>query len=201
MRAVGVSGCTLRRARSAPPTPEDVAAEKPFNILTKLPGGPDFTPETQRLFDAVADQSVQAGYKVVRVPVVPASDGRTYLTYANVLIDQQAHHRIVYLPFYRGAEPLNIAARAIWERLGYDVRAVDCTQVYRHFGCLHCLVNVLTRTSPSNPYHAPYGSGRECLGALASVPAMFRTGDNTPARTPALPGRVSSWHNTCHGLL
>ena len=113
--------------------------------IASLPGGADFTAETQRLFDAVADQCATLGYRIVRLPVVPARDGRTYLTYANVLIDQQGKERIVYLPFYRGVEPLNAAARTVWEGLGYQVRGVDCSNTYRHFGCLHCLVNVLRR--------------------------------------------------------
>ena len=111
-----------------------------------LPGGPDFTAETQQRFDAVATQCAAAGYRVVRIPVVPARDGRTYLTYCNVLIDQRGRHRRVYLPFYRGAEPLNAAARTVWEQLGYEVTPVNCTTAYRHFGCLHCLVNVLRRS-------------------------------------------------------
>jgi hypothetical protein len=115
------------------------------NEFMHLPGGPDFTPRTQHLFDAVARQCADAGYKVIRIPVVPACDGRTYLTYVNVLIDQPTSGRVVYLPFYRGVEPMNAAAREIWETLGYQVRPVDCTSTYRHFGCLHCLVNVLKR--------------------------------------------------------
>jgi hypothetical protein len=110
-----------------------------------LPGGADFTPETQHLFDAVAAQCAAAGYQVTRLPVVLARDGRTYLTFANVLLDQRGLRRIVYLPFYQGAGQLNGAARAVWETLGYEVRPVDCSSVYRHFGCLHCLVNVLKR--------------------------------------------------------
>lgn len=113
--------------------------------VANLPGGPDFSAETQRRFDAVAAQGAAAGYQVVRLPVVPAADGRTYLTYANVLLDQQGARRIVYLPFYHGAEALNTAARTVWEQLGFEVRPVDCTSIYRHFGCLHCLVNVLKR--------------------------------------------------------
>ena len=118
------------------------------NDFMNLPGGPDFTAETQHLFDAVAKQCAATGYKVVRIPVVPGHDGRTYLTYVNALLDQQRGHRIVYLPFYRGVENLNAAAREVWESLGYEIRPVDCTSAYRHFGCLHCLVNVLQRTSP-----------------------------------------------------
>ena len=111
-----------------------------------LPGGPDFTAATQHLFDAVADQCAAAGYRVTRIPVVPAQDGRTYLTYVNVLQDCAGGRRIVYLPYYRGAEPLNAAARAVWEQLDFEVRLVDCTAAYPHFGCLHCLVNVLKRS-------------------------------------------------------
>ena len=106
---------------------------------------PDFTDETQRLFDAVAAQCSSQGYSVVRIPTVPGRDGRSYLTYVNVVMDQRAERRIVYLPVYRGAEALNAAAQAVWERLGYEVHPVDCTRVFRHFGCLHCLVNVLSR--------------------------------------------------------
>ena len=111
-----------------------------------LPGGPDFTAATQHLFDAVAEQCAATGYRVVRIPVVPARDGRTYLTYVNVLLDRAGDRRIVYLPYYRGAEALNAAAQAVWEKLGFEVRLVDCTATYRHFGCLHCLVNVLKRS-------------------------------------------------------
>ena len=115
------------------------------NDFMGLPGGPDFSAQTQHLFDAVARQCAAAGYKVVRIPVLPAHDGRTYLTYVNVLMDKQGDRRLVYLPVYRGAQRLNAAARAMWEALGYEVRPVDCTSAYRHFGCLHCLVNVLKR--------------------------------------------------------
>ena len=73
-------------------------------------------------------------------------DGKAYLTFVNVLMDRQGDRRIVYLPFYRGAGRLNAAAREVWESQGYEVRPVDCTSTYRHFGCLHCLVNVLRRS-------------------------------------------------------
>jgi hypothetical protein len=111
-----------------------------------LPGGPDFTPGTQHLFDAVASQCAAAGYQVVRIPTIPARDGRTYLTFLNAIIDRSAEKRIVYLPFYRGAEALNAAAGKVWTDLGFEIRPVDCTEVFPNFGCLHCLVNILRRT-------------------------------------------------------
>jgi len=111
-----------------------------------LPGGADFSAETQRLFDAVANQCSSLGYRVIRLPVIPAQDGRTFLTYVNVIMDQQASRRIVYLPAYRGFETMNQAARAAWENLGFEVRSIDCTEVCQRYGCIHCLVNVLSRS-------------------------------------------------------
>jgi len=108
-------------------------------------GGADFGEETQRRFDAVAAQCAEAGYRVIRIPVVPGRDGRTYLTYVNVIQDWRDGRAVVYMPVYRGADVLNDAAAKVWGRLGYTIRRVDCTETFRHFGSLHCLVNVLRR--------------------------------------------------------
>ena len=135
-----------RLGKSLLPAPFQADNQGGSNEFMNLPGGPDFSAATQHLFDAVAEQCAAVGYRVVRIPVVPAQDGRTYLTYVNVLLDRAGEQRIVYLPYYRGAEALNAAARAVWEKLGLEVRLVDCTATYRHFGCLHCLVNVLKRS-------------------------------------------------------
>lgn len=121
-----------------------------------LPGGADISPETQRLFDAVAAQCQKLGYRVVRIPTLVAPDGRTYFTYVNAVIDQRDRRRLVYLPTYRGVEAMNLAARRVWENLGYEVRPVDCSSAYRHFGCLHCLVNITRRTSESEPASPAY---------------------------------------------
>lgn len=107
---------------------------------------PDFSEGTQRRFDAVAATCAASGYRVVRIPVVPAADGRTYLTYLNVILDQRRGRRTVYMPVYRDAAILNDAAAAIWQGLGCDVRRVDCTHTYRHYGSLRCLVNVMERS-------------------------------------------------------
>jgi hypothetical protein len=114
--------------------------------LDLLPEGPDSTPATQRLFDAVARQSEAAGYRVVRIPTLVSPDGRTFLTYVNSIMDEQGGRRIVYLPFYQGADLLNNAARKTWESLGFEVRSIDSTSTYQHFGSIHCLVNVLSRS-------------------------------------------------------
>lgn len=114
-------------------------------VAALLPGGPDFTAEAKRLFEAVAERCAAEGYAVTRIPVVPSRGGRAYLTYTNVVIDEHDGRRIVYLPVYQGVDALNAAAAEIWRQLGCEVRPVDCTGVCRHGGCLHCLVNVLRR--------------------------------------------------------
>ena len=111
-----------------------------------VPVGADFSARAQRRFDAVARQCAAAGYRVVRVPVVPGLDERTYLTYTNVIIDRRGAALTVYMPVYEGAGILNEAAGRAWRELGYEVRPVDCTAAYPHFGSLRCLVNVLRRS-------------------------------------------------------
>lgn len=109
------------------------------------PKGADFSEATQARFDAVASQCRSAGYRVVRMPVVPGRDGRTFLTPLNVILDERDERRVVYMPIYRGADALNEAAASVWNSVGHDVRTIDCSDAYTHFGSLRCLVNVLRR--------------------------------------------------------
>ena len=111
-----------------------------------FPGGPDFSPATIARFDAVAEQCQAAGYRVVRIPVAPGCDGRTYLTYVNAIIDGRDGRRIVYMPVFTEAEVLTRAAR-VWADLGYESCPCGGHSCYRYFGTLHCLVNVLRRGS------------------------------------------------------
>lgn len=110
-----------------------------------LKGGPDFSEETAAKFDAVAEQCRAAGYEVIRIPIAPGGDGRTYLTYLNVILDDRDGQRVVYLPQFAGAEVLNQAAAEVWRQAGYEVKPVDCTSCYSYFGSLRCLVSVLRR--------------------------------------------------------
>jgi N-dimethylarginine dimethylaminohydrolase len=107
--------------------------------------GPDFAEETIAKFDAVADQCEAAGYRVVRIPLVPGRDGRTYVTHLNAILDRRGDRRIVYMPVFSGADSLNRAAEEVWTALGFEVRRVNCDACYPHFGSLRCLVNVLRR--------------------------------------------------------
>jgi hypothetical protein len=105
----------------------------------------DFSAETAALFDAVAMHCVEAGYRVVRMPVAPGKDGRSWETPLNAIVDQRAGERTVYMPSYRHAPGLNLVAADIWRSLGLRVRGVDCSETFTRFGSLRCLVNVSRR--------------------------------------------------------
>ncbi len=107
-------------------------------------GGADFSKSTAADFDSVADRCRTEGYAVHRIPVVPGKDGRTYLSYLNVILDQRDGVRTVYLPVF-GEPALDEPAAQTWRSLGFKVHAVDCSSTYPHFGSLRCLVNVLRR--------------------------------------------------------
>jgi Porphyromonas-type peptidyl-arginine deiminase len=121
-------------------SPEEAAAVAAF-----LPGGSDFAAATCAHFEAVAEQCRAAGYRVARIPVVPGSDGRTYITYINAILDVRDGRRTVYMPSYTFAAGLNRAATEAWAGLGYEVKPVECDGCARNYGALHCLVNVMER--------------------------------------------------------
>ncbi len=120
--------------------PAEAAAVTAF-----FPGGPDFSAASAERFADVADQCTAAGYRVIRIPVVPGSDGRTYITFVNGLQDERHSQKTIYMPSYSFAGNLNRAAKAVWTDLGYEVHEVQCDGCARNFGTLHCLVNVLRR--------------------------------------------------------
>ncbi len=112
----------------------------------KLFNTADFSTKTQARFDSVAQRCELNGYDVVRIPVAPFPDGRTYLTYLNVIIDERNGERTVFMPVYDNAAQLNEAAAKVWKDLGYKVVGIDCSDTYKHYGSLRCLVNVLRRS-------------------------------------------------------
>ena len=113
--------------------------------LAAMDGGPDFSAQTQKRFDAVAKLAAEHGYRVIRIPTVPGRDGKRFLTYVNVIMDAREGKAVVYMPVFADQPRLNAAARGAWEGLGYEVKPVDCTAVWGQGGTLHCLVNVMER--------------------------------------------------------
>jgi hypothetical protein len=110
-----------------------------------IPESADYSAETQAKFDAVAKTVESAGYCVTRIPVVPSTNQRAYVTYCNSIIDIEAGKPMVYMPVFDGWEALNEAGKNAWETEGFEVRKVNCTTSYAKFGNIHCLVNVLRR--------------------------------------------------------
>jgi hypothetical protein len=123
----------------------DPLLAKPLLAKTELPGGADFSAETQAKFDFVARAAREAGYAVTQIPCVPSHDGKTYLTFVNGIIDRRDGGRTIYMPVYEGEDRLNEAAAKVWRGLGYRVERIDVTSSFRFFGTLHCLVNVISR--------------------------------------------------------
>jgi hypothetical protein len=107
------------------------------------PLAPDFSPATTARFERAADELTRAGMRVERVVNVPFDD-KTYLSYTNGVFETRDGRRIAYVPVY-GFRPLDSAARAIYERLGWEVRPVRVRSTYPHHGTIGCLVNVLSR--------------------------------------------------------
>ncbi|NUN50618.1 MAG: agmatine deiminase family protein [Candidatus Brocadiae bacterium] len=100
----------------------------------------DGSEETARRFDAVAAALAARGYGVVRVPAVPSTKDYAWVTYTNGVFADST----LWLPVF-GLEALDREAIAAWRGLGFDVRPVDVSAVWRQGGTLHCLVHVLER--------------------------------------------------------
>ncbi len=111
-----------------------------------VPCGDDFTAATQARFDAVARACANAGYAVTRIPLVPGRDGRAFLAWVNGMIDVRDGTSTFFMPsFPHAPKDLEMAAMAVWEKLGFRVIKADCDGAFNHGGSLRCLVNVLRR--------------------------------------------------------
>jgi hypothetical protein len=103
----------------------------------------DFSDATRARFDRAARDLEAAGYRVERIPNVPFDD-KTYISYTNGVFETRGGSRIAYMPVY-GLERLDAAARAVYERLGWQVRPIRVKTVYPFHGTIGCLVNVIDR--------------------------------------------------------
>jgi len=102
-----------------------------------------------RQFDRVAAIVAARGFRVVRVPVAVLDGKGAYVTYTNALFDREpgpGGRPIVYLPTY-AVPALDDAATRLYQRLGYVVRPIDVSGIFRLNGSLGCLVNVLARSA------------------------------------------------------
>lgn len=127
-------------------------------------------------FDAVAAQLTDYGYNVIRLPALADPDEDWMVTYNNVLMERRDGRRIVYMPVY-DLSALDRIAEAVYRGLGFDVRPIDVSQVFRNGGAVRCLVNVLSRDSSTS--------------AVASCPVVaaggFALADPAEPLPPGLP--------------
>ena len=103
----------------------------------------DFSAEMIARFDRAAGEMRRLGYRVERVVNVPLDD-KTYVSYTNGVFETRGGRKIAYVPLY-GFYAIDSAARAAYERLGWEVVPIRVRSVYPHHGTIGCLVNVLSR--------------------------------------------------------
>lgn len=106
----------------------------------------DSTPadsEIQAKFDETARQLMSQGFTVYRLPALVNTEDEWMVTYNNVLMEQTPEGKCVYLPQYQ--IPLDRIASTVYERLGFQVKPIDVSQIYFLGGAVRCLTNVTLR--------------------------------------------------------
>lgn len=101
------------------------------------------TENVLRFYEQAKKQLEYSGFKVERIPVVHDEHGCA-ITYNNVLMEIRNGKRIVYMPVY-GIEKLDAVATGKFRSLGFEVRPIDVSGIYRFGGTLRCITNVLAR--------------------------------------------------------
>jgi uncharacterized protein YebE (UPF0316 family) len=143
---------------------------------------PDYASGQSWQFDAVAGQLSEYGYHVIRLPAVADPNEDWMVTYNNVLMEQRDGQRIVYMPVY-DLPVLDRVAEAVYRGLGFDVRTIDVSKIFRHGGAVRCLVNVLSReparlATALSPTAAPDG--------LAAADLVLPSQPEPPPPSPEL---------------
>ena len=113
-------------------------------------------PAVQRGYQRVRRELERLGYRCIEVPqlgLTPTDGGLgTTFSYVNVMIDERAGQRTVFLPSY-GLPTLDGYAARVWRELGYRVVAIDCLAPVMNGGALHCMSHVF-RGEPAVPVRA-----------------------------------------------
>jgi hypothetical protein len=123
------------------------------------------------------------------------------MNYNNVLMERRGGRRIAYMPVYR-YHRIDRAAAKVYESLGFEVRPVDASGIYRGGGALRCVVNVTARHAdvsdlptrmPQQPGH--HGkAGRLRRAAVRHGPSVNGDKDKLRSWQASWPGDSSSMH-------
>ncbi|HTQ09418.1 MAG TPA: hypothetical protein VMI31_05045 [Fimbriimonadaceae bacterium] len=111
--------------------------------MAKLLGRADFTLATTEPFRRAIADLQQAGFEVVRTPLIPI-EPKVYVTYTNGIFEVRGGEATVYMPSY-GVPALDQAASQAYASAGLNVHPVAVRSVFRCCGTIGCLVNVLDR--------------------------------------------------------
>lgn len=100
-----------------------------------------------RAFEQLTEELLKRGFVVHRLPLLlNARRGFSpILTYNNVLLEESAGEKRVYLPNY-GLPELDQAASAVYKKLGFRLRKIDGRNASFLLGSVRCLTNVLERS-------------------------------------------------------
>ncbi len=112
--------------------------------LSLLPFAVDRREASLQRFRNIADELEDQGFEVVRVPLVPLSDGLTYVTYNNVLLETRGGKLHAYLPQF-GIEALDRAGRSAYADAGIVVHPIRVKNIYQYNGTVRCLINIVKR--------------------------------------------------------
>lgn len=111
-----------------------------------LPYPIDRREQTLQRFRNVIAQLDAAGFELIRVPLVPLTDGLTYITYNNVLLEHRDGALHAYVPQF-GLPAMDRAGRDAFAAAGVVVHPIRVANIYRYNGTVRCLVNIVRRAS------------------------------------------------------
>lgn len=112
------------------------AAQLPFPI--------DRREQTLQRFRNVIAQLDAEGFELIRMPLVPLTDGLTYITYNNALLEHRDGKLHAYVPQF-GIAALDRAGRRAYEAAGVVVHPIRVARIYQYNGTVRCLVNIVRR--------------------------------------------------------
>jgi hypothetical protein len=113
---------------------------------TQLPYSVDRREETLQKFRNIARELEAQGFDVIRLPLVPLSDGLTYITYNNVLLETRGDTQHAYLPQF-GIPTLDQAGQDAYAAAGITVHNIRVKNIYQYNGTVRCLVNIVKRSA------------------------------------------------------